>query len=132
MVVPADVEANSNLAWHRAAGGGFILFLPDRNQISIKQNALDSWDINAVIDGKKFEGNEDSMEAAFDHADGFVQEKMPHTIRIVKRQAKWHDHEATEKQLKTLSWLYKGKPLPPNLKKGQASSLIAEGFAQRA
>ena len=132
VVVPEEVEKHSKLAWHRAANGGFILFLPNRNKVRLTQNLLDKWDISAVIDGNTFEGSEDSLEAAFDHADGFIQEQKPHDIRMVKRQAAWHDHDATEKQLKTLRRLYKGKPLPPNLKKGQASSLIAEGFAQRA
>lgn len=126
---PEEVEHNSDFTWHPSVSGGYVLMMPNKNEITIRQNLLDKWELRGIIGEKKFKGERDTMEAAFFAADELVRKEAPEVLKIVKREAKWHGQPATPEQLKLIHKLYKGKQIP-NLTKGAASRLIGSALAK--
>ena len=126
-----EVEANSEMSWHPSATGGHVLLLPDKETVKIEQNLLDQFIIHARIGGKHYEGKRESLEEAFQAADGLILQKRPEAVRVVKREQAWHSDPPTDKQMKTLKRFYKGKQLPANLTKGMASRLLSQYWAGR-
>jgi superfamily II DNA or RNA helicase len=129
---PAEVEDNSQLSWHPAADGGFVLLLPDRQEIRVKENILSQWEISGIIKGQKYKGIRDTIDAAFKAADDLVYEKSPEALKLLRREEKWHSQPATVAQLNLLRKLFKGKPLPTDLDKGKASKMISSFLAGKA
>lgn len=129
---PSEVEANSDFKWHNAVDGGFVLSLPNKEQVKIKQNLLDKYDISAIIQGQHYKGNRDTVEQAFSAADDLIRDKAADSLRILKREMPWHKDFASDKQLNYLRKIYKGKQLPDDLTKGQASALIDRFRAGKA
>ena len=129
---PAEVEENSKLSWHQAPDGGFILLLPNKEDVRIKQNLLDKWEISAIIHGHKYKGIRDSVEQAFEVADNLIYEKAAESLKILKREATWHKDPPSVGQLNLLRKFFKGKPLPDDLTKGKASMLISSFLAGKA
>lgn len=126
---PPEVESGSELSWHGAATGGYVLMLPNKDEVRIRQNMLDRWEISGNIKGLKYKGERNTLEEVFAAADKLVTETVPESLKIVKREEKWHNDPPTEKQLKTLMKFFKGKPLPLDLTKGQASKILGQYFA---
>jgi hypothetical protein len=129
---PPEVEENSQLSWHPAADGGFVLLLPDKQEVRVKENLLEKWEISGIIKGQKYKGVRDTIDAAFKVADDLVYEKSPETLKLLRREEKWHSQPATTAQLNLLRKLCKGKPLPDDLDKGKASRLISSFLAGKA
>ena len=126
---PPEVEGNSTLSWYPSPTGGYILMLPDKERLEIKQNLLDKWELFGSIKGQKYRGERATIEDAFSAADNLVNDKCTEALKILIREESWHDGPATEKQLKRLRQLYKGKAIPPDIGKGQASKLIGMKLA---
>ena len=126
---PAEVEANSDFTWHPAYGGGYVLMLPDKEEVRVEQNLLDKWQVLGYIKGKKYRGERDTMEAAFSAADELVRKVAPESLTLVNRDALWRDNLATPKQIKRIKQLYKGKQISPTLTKGEADSQIKKALA---
>jgi hypothetical protein len=105
--------------------------LPEKDEIRIEQNLLDIWEIRGKIKGKKYRGQRDTMGAAFSVADDLVRKTSPEVLKLVDRKAHWHNDPPTDAQLTVLRRLYKGKQIPADLTKGQASSLIGAAKAGR-
>ena len=126
---PLEVEMNSEFTWHPAYSGGYLLMLPEKDEVRIVQNLLDKYEISAKIRGKKYRGERDSMDAAFSAADDLIRKTVPEAVKLVNRDAKWHQDAPTEPQMKLLKKLYKGKQTPENLTKGEASKLIGAALA---
>jgi ATP-dependent helicase IRC3 len=126
---PPEVEEHSPYTWHPVYDGGYLLMLPDKDEIRIKQNLLDKWTISGKIRGKSYKGERDTMDSAFGAADNLVRTVAPEALTIVKRKAKWHDDPPTPDQLKLLGKLYKGKQIPNDLTKGEVSKLIGAALA---
>jgi ATP-dependent helicase IRC3 len=131
VVFKPEVEANSEMSWHPSATGGYVLLLPDKEVVKIEQNLLDKFIVNAKIGGKNYQGERESLEEAFQAADGLILQKRPEAVRVVKREQAWHADPPTDAQMKTLKKFYKGKQLPNNLTKGMASRLISQALAGR-
>lgn len=129
---PPEVEENSQLSWHPAADGGFILLLPNKEEVRIKQNLLDQWEISGIIHNQKYKGIRDSIEQAFKVADDLIYDKAVESLKILKREATWHNDTPSIGQINLLKKLYKGKPIPDTLTKGQASKLISSFLAGKA
>ena len=129
---PKEVEANSQLTWHPSYEGGYVLLLPEKDEIRIEQDLLDKWQIRGKIKGKTYKGERDSMSDAFSAADDLVRKTSPEVLKLVNREAHWHGDPPTEGQLKALRYYYKGKQIPDNLTKGEASSLIGAAKAGRS
>ena len=51
----------------------------------------------------------DSLEEAFQAADGLILQKRPESVRVVKREQAWHADPPTDSQMKTIKKFYKGK-----------------------
>lgn len=141
---PEVVESNSDLSWHGAADGGFILLLPWQKdeqgkgirgtggEVKIYQNLLDKWEITANIKGKRGHGVRETIEEAFVAADEIIYSQAGDSLKILRRHEKWHSEAATVKQLMILRKFYRGKALPDSLTKGQASQLISSFLAKKA
>lgn len=132
-----DVENNSDFSWHNSATGGYVLMLPtpekdERNEIRITQNMLDKWEIKAYIKGKRYKGERDTVEAVFQAADKLVQDICPDALQLVKREATWHELSPTPAQLNLIAKFFRGKPIPKDLTRGQASALIGSALAKKA
>lgn len=128
---PAEVEAASQFTWHPAYSGGYLLMLPNKDSIRIEQNLLDKYEIKAYIKNQKYKGIRDNMADAFSAADDLVRKVSPEVLTLVDRKAHWHDDEPTPSQMKALRTLYRGKQIPSDMTKGQASSLIGAAKAGR-
>ena len=139
---PPEVETNSDFTWYPVYDGGFVLHVPPdpdedktkthfapKQQITIKQNLLDKWEIKGYIRGKRYKGERDTMAAAFDAADSLVKKIVPTSLAVIQRKAWWHDSPATPEQLKMIKRLYKGKQIPSDLTKGEASKQIGAALA---
>jgi hypothetical protein len=126
-----EVEQNSEMSWHPSATGGYVLLLPEKEVVKIEQNLLDKFIIDAKIEGKHYRAERDSLEEAFQAADGLILKRRPEAVRVVKREQAWHEDAATDAQIKTLKKFYKGKQLPSDLTKGKASRLISQALAGR-
>lgn len=126
---PPEVEGNSELMWYPSPTGGFVMLLPEKDKITICQNLLDKWEIVGNIKGNKYKGERKTIEEAFAAADETVSKVCPEALKILRREETWHNAPATLGQLRLLAKLLKGKALPPNLNKGQASKLISSLIA---
>lgn len=128
-----DVEQNSDLTWHPAADGGYVLLLPNKSgQIKLQQNMLDEWEIQGAIHGQKYRGIRKEMGEAFSAADELALSKVAGSEKVLKQEQEWHDDPPTEKQLNMLRKFMRGTPIPADLTKGQASRLIGNFIARKA
>lgn len=136
-----EVTENSTLGWHRAWDGSYVIMIPSKkpriegakppapDELKISANTLGTWDIFGAIEGTKYRGNRPTLEEAFRAADNLLMQKAADALNILQREAEWHDEPMTDSQGRMLKRLLKGKALPPNLKKGQASKLISSLIA---
>jgi ATP-dependent helicase IRC3 len=135
---PEEVEANSDLTWYRSASGGYRLNIPkDKGAgaggyVRIFQNMLDQWEVDGLIDNKKFHGVGNQMENAFKVCDEQIRKRVPDVLTIISRKATWHGKKATKSQLSLLKRFYPHKQMPADLTAGQASRLIGERIARKA
>lgn len=138
-----EVETNSDLTWYSGPTGGYVLNLPKdeelvekekrlpreqktpADRVQITQNLLDKYEVYAKIKGKSYRGLRDSIGEAFSVADDLIQDKAPEALTLLRRNAHWHGVPASEKQIKLLKKLYKGRAIPLDLDKGAASKLIS-------
>ena len=93
---------------------------------------LDKWDLTAVIRGQKYRGERNSIEEAFAAADNLVTDKAGESLKILRREEKWHSAPPTIAQLNLLRKFYRGKAIPNDLTKGKASQLIGSFLAGKA
>jgi hypothetical protein len=126
---PAEVEASSDFTWHPAYWGGYVLMLPNKDEVRVEQNLLDKWQVMGYIKGKKYRGERDTMEAAFAAADDLVRNIAPEALKLVNRNEPWHDLPPTDDQMKAIKKHYKGKQIPHDLTRGEASRHIGAALA---
>lgn len=125
---PPEVEKHSDFTWHPAYTGGYVLNLPNKDQVRIEENLLTKWEINATINNKKYKGVRDTMEGAFSVADDLIKKEAPDCLKVVKREAEWHKLPPTDGQMKLIKKLFKGKQIP-ELTRGSASKIIGSYIA---
>lgn len=68
-----EVEANSELQWHKTPKGNYLILLPKGERVTITQNLLGHWDIHGTVQGKTFEDSERELGAAFSSADNLIR-----------------------------------------------------------
>lgn len=129
---PQEVEMNSEFSWYAAPDGGFILLLPNKEQVTIRQNILEKWEIAGYIHNQKFKGERESLEQAFQAADDHINREASECLKIIRREEKWHGDPPSIGQLNLLRKFFKGRPLPSDLTKGQASKLIGNFMAGKS
>jgi superfamily II DNA or RNA helicase len=130
---PTEVTENSELSWHATMDGAFALLMPAGDSCYIRQNAFERWETTAVIEGKRYRGERDSLEEMFRVADALVMDKGRAHLKILRQtgKEKWHNNPASEPQLRKLRQFYKGRQIPPTLTSGVASKLISDFLAKR-
>lgn len=127
-----EVDENSEMLWSHAPDGGYILRLPNKENVKIYQNLLDKWEVKATLRGKKYTGERDSLVDIFSAADNLVRNTVPEQVRLVEKGQKWRSKPATLPQLNLLRKLFgKHKPLPKDLDSGMASRIIDRELARR-
>ena len=136
---PAEVEANSELTWFRAACGGYKMLIPKEGtgktgQIHIYENALGAWELDGNVKDEVFHGIRSSFEEAIKVADEQVRKRVnTQTLSCVKREALWHSKKVSGGQMAMLKRLFPHKNFDFNLmNSGQASRLISERLTRRA
>jgi superfamily II DNA or RNA helicase len=129
--IPAEIDAHTEMIWHPAPTGGYVMLLPDKDEIRVTQNLLDKWEVRGKLKGKRYKGERDSLDSAFAAADNMVKTFAPDVLKLVQRDAPWHKLEPTPGQLRMLKRIYKKKPIPHNMTRGWASKLIGAGKAQK-
>ncbi len=127
---PQPVIDNSLLQWHAATDGqSFVLLLPGKESVVITEDLLGKWAVTGTVKGNKFTEKSDSLPEAFRTADNMVSTFGSDLVHLLRRQAKWHEDRATDKQLALLRRLR--IPVPPNITKGQAAHKLNEFFARK-
>lgn len=129
--IPKEVEQNSEFIWHPLLTGGYVLMLPNKESVRITENVLDKFEIRATIRGKKFKGERDSLQDAFYAADNLIMEQAGDLLKLVKRDAGWHNRPASEEQIKLIKKLFKNKQIPNDLTSGAASKIIGSVLANK-
>jgi ATP-dependent helicase IRC3 len=136
---PAEVEANSELTWFRAACGGYKMLIPKEGtsktgQIHIYENALGAWELDGNVKDEAFHGIRSSFEEAIKIADEQVRKRVnTRTLSCVKREALWHSKKVSGGHMAMLKRLFPHKNFDFNLmNSGQASRLISEKLTRRA
>jgi ATP-dependent helicase IRC3 len=123
-----EVEANSELQWHKTPQGNYVILLPWRERVSICKDWLGHWFIKGTVEGTKFEAETKHLDAAFHIADQRIKQLGSRFMNGLRRQsnAPWRDAPATPEQIKTLKWqLDKMKKPYPDFSKLSMSSAIA-------
>lgn len=130
---PAEVEANSDLIWYRAADGGYRINIPKDGMgkagfMRIQQNQLGQWDITGRIKDWEGEAIRPSLEEAFKASDEQIRKRIDKVrLQYILREATWHNKPVTAGQRKMLERLFPKRPFPwATLSSGAASKLIAE------
>lgn len=126
---PDEVESGSEFTWHPAYDGGYILMLPEKESVHIRQNLLDKFEIWGILKGKKYRGERDTLADAFSAADDLIRKVVPESIKLVNRKADWHDLAPTDGQIKLIRKLFRGKQIPNDLTRGSASKIIGSALA---
>jgi ATP-dependent helicase IRC3 len=136
---PAEVEANSELTWFRAACGGYKMLIPKEGtsktgQIHIYENALGAWELDGNVKDEAFHGIRSSFEEAIKIADEQVRKRVnTQTLSCVKREALWHSKKVSGGQMAMLKRLFPHRAFAFELmNSGQASRLISEKLTRRA
>ena len=135
---PDEVEQNSELTWFRSAEGGYRMSIPAQEKgtksssVHIFQNMLDKWEIVGAVGQGQFHGVRPSMEEAFKVADEQIRQRAPWAMKVLAREATWHDKPASPQQMALLKKLMPWQTFPPTLGRGQASRLIGERLAGKA
>ena len=135
---PEEVEQNSELTWFRSAEGGYRMSIPAQEKgtksssVHIFQNLLNKWEIVGSIGQAQFHGVRNSIEEAFKVADEQIRQRAPWAMKVLAREATWHDKQASPQQMALLKKLMPWKTFPANLGRGQASRLIGERLAGKA
>jgi superfamily II DNA or RNA helicase len=136
IVLPAEVEANSDFTWFSNPTGGYVLTLPKPkdshfsvkpDKITVTQNLLDKWEVFGAIKGRTYKGTRETVEEAFAVADKLLEDKCASDLTLIRQKAAWHDGPATDKQMKALK-MYANKlgRVVPGITKGAASKLIGQ------
>jgi ATP-dependent helicase IRC3 len=134
---PAEVEANSDLVWFRAADGGFKMLVPKETEgpgfVRIFEDLLGKWNILGRINGDDFHGTRATMEEAFKVCDEQVRKRVNKvTLQYILREATWRNKPASEGQKMMIRRLYpKRLFMFDQMTQGQASHLISERLARK-
>ena len=120
-----EVKEFSELKWMQTADGAFVLAIPEardlqesklyyaflHEKLHIMTNDLDEYElsITTVNDERKL-GVFNSLSEAFKTADEVVRRCRPDRVKLVQREAAWHDGIASDASKKYLKKLVGKKP----------------------
>jgi hypothetical protein len=90
---------------------------------------MGQFEVKATIRDQKYQGVRSTVDEIFAAADQLILKVATDRLRVLQREAAWHDEPITKGQTTLLKRLLKGKPIPPNLTKGQATLFISKTVA---
>ena len=135
-----EVTEFSKLTWMADNAGGYVLQIPESKALSdakayarfkherlnITPNELDEFELSIAsreLQGKKL-GIYGSLKEAFASADEVMQRCRPDRMKLVLREAEWHQQPASEPAKKLLRTLSKSKPVLRCLCPGQQPAIL--------
>jgi len=128
---PDEVRPFTRLSWCATPAGSYRLGLPEREEIVIQQNLLDTWEVH-FHSPKQRElldlGTARELPEAIARAEAFVRQQRGAALRLLDLTARWRHQPLSEAQRGLLG--RKGIPIPDGLTRGQASWMIGLLSAQ--
>ena len=135
-----EVKEFSKLTWMGCSDGAYVLQIPESKALSdakayarfkherlnITPNELDEFELSISsreLQGKKL-GIYGSLKEAFASADEVMQRCRPDRMKLVLREAEWHQQPASEPAKKLLRTLSKSKPVLRCLCPGQQPAIL--------
>jgi ATP-dependent helicase IRC3 len=127
---------SSGFKWFESIGDCYLLKLPNKQFVKLKQNMLDKWDIIVINSDNSISSKHEVLtrEDAFKVAEKSVVDTFnSNELKLILQKQGWHDRPASEKQLAMLASIFKNpkytfmKQYECNLKeltRGKASELI--------
>ena len=120
-----EVKEFSELKWMQTQDGAFVLAIPEKREVQeskeywaylheklyITPNELDEYElsITTVNDERKL-GTFNSLKEAFETADEVVRRCRPDRVKLIQREAAWHDGTASDASKKYLKKLVGKRP----------------------
>jgi superfamily II DNA or RNA helicase len=130
---PAEVEANSDMIWFKAIGGGYKINIPKDGPeragfMHIHQNVLGEWAIEGRIKDVNLAATRPTVEEAFKASDEQIRKRLGKMrLAYLLREATWHNKPVTKGQQQMLKRLFPHRQFPwPQMTSGMASKMIAE------
>jgi len=125
---PEEAKQYSKLTWMAEQDGSFVIAIPEAKELRdqrkysaalheklhLKQNELDEWELSitknlisgghAIPDEKKL-GTFNTLKEAFEVADDVLRRCRPERVKLMQREADWHQWAATDPAKKYLKRL---------------------------
>lgn len=121
---PAELARLGAFAWTACGPERYRLALPKGQSLRIAQNILGRWEVaHRGNQAETILSQHTEMHAAIAWSEGFVKERLPEALKLVKQSSAWRRQPATEKQLQVLR--HRKIAPPAGLTRGQASQLIS-------
>jgi len=118
-----EVVAHSKMQWVKTDMASYVLILPNKESVYIKQNFLDRWDVIGTVCGNRFsESDLPRVTDAFSFAENMISIYGKHLVTLLRRNSAWHKDKPSEDQI---SLMYRLRiPITEGLTKGQAHKII--------
>jgi hypothetical protein len=121
--IPPEVIQLSKLKWRKVADNHYVLWLINKEHVSIFKNSMGNWSIKGDVSGSAVDEKADSLAEAIAKGDGVVKAYGgKNYVALAKSTAKWHGDAPTSAQLNYCKVL-KIK-VPPNATKGEVANMI--------
>lgn len=121
---PEEIQRSSDFAWCTTPSGGYRLPLPEGEELVVRPNLLDSWElIHRTPRGSSVVDTRGSLDAVIRHADRLTRLRTPDAVKLIDMQARWRQQPPTPAQLALLE--KRGVPIPEGITRGGASWIIA-------
>jgi ATP-dependent helicase IRC3 len=120
-----EVKEFSELTWMQTQSGAYTLAIPERREVqaakeywnflheklNISQNELEEYELSiTTVNTDKKLGTFGTLKEAFTTADEVVRRCRPDRVKVMQRNAGWHDGPASDASKKYLKKLTKKKP----------------------
>ena len=129
---PPEVAAISEFVWMPLPGEGYRLLLSEKRQFVAARNLLGRWELRFIAGREEhatLAAVSDELAKVVRHAERWVEEHAPDSVKLVRRDAQWRGKAATDAQLELLRrWRL---PVPDGLSRGQAAWIISVADARR-
>ena len=115
---PPEISRLSELGWRKAPDG--YMLAVGRDLLTISKDLREEYQIAGNLEGRQITMHAQNLPGAFNIADSLVSREMVH---LLKRNARWHHDEPTDKQRYVCKKL--GIVIPPGASKGAVSNAIS-------
>ena len=134
---PEEVKEFSELTWLSQSDGSYVLHIPEERGISdakeywrfrherlvITQDNLEQWELSMVsTDPERKLGTFNTLKEAITTSEEVVRRCRPDRLKLLQRNAPWHDNLASDGAKKYLARLSKKRPVHYCLCLGQTAA----------